>query len=326
VLARIVNMRGVNLNVFTFDYDLTWAAFFLNADETVYGRYGGRGAAAADEYLSLAGLKYAMREALAAHRRGAKGEPSLPGPARRVEEYSAAARLRPKTCIHCHQVYDFRRQEKRAAGSWARDEVWVYPEPANVGLTLEVGQQNKVRAVAAMSAAARAGLRAGDTLRTFGGLRVASFADVQHALHRAAESGKLAVTWQRGGQEHAADLELAEGWRQTDISWRASMWGLQPPACVYGTDLTEEEKRARGLSAKALAFRQGTFVPPAAARAGIRANDVILGVDDRPLEMSMRQFNAYVRMTYKVGDRVTLNVLRDGKRLRVPLTLPARED
>ena len=27
VLARVTNMRGVDLNVFPFDYDLTWYAF-----------------------------------------------------------------------------------------------------------------------------------------------------------------------------------------------------------------------------------------------------------------------------------------------------------
>ena len=42
VLVRILNMRGVNLNVFDFDYDMTWAALFLNAQEKVLGRYGSR--------------------------------------------------------------------------------------------------------------------------------------------------------------------------------------------------------------------------------------------------------------------------------------------
>src|SRR5438552_4228565 len=61
-------MRGVNLDVFDFDFDLTWAAFFLSPDEMVYGRYGGRDARSPDSRLSLAGLRYAMAQALAAHR------------------------------------------------------------------------------------------------------------------------------------------------------------------------------------------------------------------------------------------------------------------
>ena len=68
MLVLRTSMRGVDLNIFDFDYDLTWAAFFLNAKEHIYGRYGGRDAGSADGRLSLAGLRYALRAALAAHR------------------------------------------------------------------------------------------------------------------------------------------------------------------------------------------------------------------------------------------------------------------
>src|SRR5947209_4089124 len=114
-------MRGVNLNVIDFDYDLVWAALFLNADEHVYGRYGGRDAESADRYLSLAGLKYALEQALAAHRRWTN-EPSAAAaaPVRRVEEYPAAKGLKETACIHCHQVYDFGREAALASGTWRR--------------------------------------------------------------------------------------------------------------------------------------------------------------------------------------------------------------
>jgi S1-C subfamily serine protease len=99
------------------------------------------------------------------------------------------------------------------------------------------------------------------------------------------------------------------------------MWGLEPAPGVYGKDLTTEEKKNLGLSAKSLAFRQGQFVPPQARAAGVQAQDIILGIDQKPIEMTMLQFNAYVRLNYQVGDRVTLNILRDGKRLDMPMTL-----
>src|SRR5262249_22137940 len=135
VLVRGVNMRGVNLNVFEFDYDLTWMAFLMNADEKVYGRFGGRNADSADEYLTLGGLKGAMREARAAFRRDPMASgPAAERPPRTVEHYPAAKRLRANACVHCHQVWDFRREEMKAAGKWNLDEVWVYPLPDNVGL------------------------------------------------------------------------------------------------------------------------------------------------------------------------------------------------
>ena len=93
-------MRGVNLNVFDFDYDLTWAAFFMNANEKIYGRYGGRDAGEADAHLTLAGLKYAMRQGLTAYQREPNAMPAGGKKAvQTVEQYPAASRLKEGACI-----------------------------------------------------------------------------------------------------------------------------------------------------------------------------------------------------------------------------------
>jgi hypothetical protein len=316
-------MRGVNLNIFDFDYDLVWAGFFMNADERIYGRFGGRDASSPDRYLTSAGLKYAMQKALAAHiARSPEMQTKPAKPPRTVDQYPAAKRLKEDACIHCHQAYDFQRDDLRAASQWQQDHVWVYPLPENLGFTLDAEQGNRVTAVVADSPSGHGGLRAGDTLRSLNGLPVASFADVQHALHRAPAKGRIAVSWQRDGRTEMGGLALAEGWRKTDLSWRASTRRLGPTPCVHGEDLAAAEKRALGLPENRLAFRQGNFVAKTAQQAGIRQNDIILGVDDRILEMSARQFGVYVRLNYRVGDQVTYNVLREGARLRLPLKLP----
>ncbi len=316
-------MRGVDLDVFDFDYDATWMAVFLNADEKVHGRYGGQHPVVAQKNLSLAGLRHALTEALAAHRREPpRAEPTAPRPPRTAEQYPASRRLTARSCIHCHNVYDFRREALQAAGKWRLDEVWVYPLPENVGLTLDVDRGNRVAGVAAGSAAARAGLTTGDTLRAVHGVQVGSIADLQYALHGAPAKGAVHVAWERAGTTLRGRLDLAEGWRMTDVSWRWSLRGLQPDPCVHGDDLTAEEKKALGLAARQLAFRQGAFVTPAARHAGVAINDVILGVEGRRLEMTARQFGAYVRLNYCPGDEVRLNVLRAGKRLDLTLRLP----
>lgn len=327
MLLRLVNMRGVDLNVFDFDFDLTWAAFFLSADGRIYGRFGGRDAESPDKYLTLAGLKYAMRQALATHEKAPRDRPAGGDkPAVTAEHYAAAKRMKAEACIHCHQVYDFRRDELRAARKWSLDDVWkmLPPLPDNVGLTLDPEQGNRVKVVGKDSPAARARLRPGDVLQTVNGQPVASFADVQYALHRAPAPGPIPVAWQRDGKAMTGEMTVADGWRKSDLSWRAFMWGVEPVASVYGRDLSAAEKKALGLSEKALAFRQGDFVPPAAREAGIRKDDIILGIDGKQLDLTMLQFNAYVRLNYKVGDRITFNVLRDGKRLDVPMKLPGR--
>src|SRR5262245_48044521 len=117
-------MRGVNLNVFDFDYDLTWVSFFLNADEQVYGRFGGRTPESASAYLKLEGLRYAMSHALETHRRAIDGKkPMHRPPMRTVEQFPAADRLPSKACVHCHHVYDFRREDLQTKGKWNIDEV-----------------------------------------------------------------------------------------------------------------------------------------------------------------------------------------------------------
>jgi serine protease Do len=330
VLVRVVKMRGVNLNVFDFDYDLTWMGFFLNADENVYGRFGGRDAKSADTYLTVSGLRHAMQAALAAYGRAPNAKPTkAPEPPRTPEQYSASQKLRGNACIHCHQVYQFQRAELKHAGKWRQEQTWDFlpPLPENLGLTLDQEYGSRIKTVSADSPAERAGVRPGDLLQSLNDHPVHSFADVQFVLHRQTPGKTLRASWQRGVQTMNGNIVLPEGWRKTDIAWRSFMWGLEPQASVYGKDLTAAEKKELGLNAAALAFRQGGFVPPTAKTAGIQANDIILGIDDKKLEMTMLQFNAHVRLSYKVGDRVTYNILRDGKRLEIPVTLPkAGED
>ena len=317
-------MRGVNLALFDFDYDLTWMGFFLNANERVYGRYGARDAESADGRVSLAGLRYAMRAALETHRRDPDARPSSPPRRRTVEQFRSFARLPSGACVHCHQVYDLRREDRQADGSWRLEDVWVYPQPENVGLTLDVDRGDRIKHVTEDSLAARAGLRAGAVLTSVNGLPIASIADMQYALHNAPASGQVPVVWSRDGKRQTASLKLQEGWRKTDVSWRWSLRGLDPSPCVRGPDLDADDRKQLHLSAKQLAFRQGPFVHPVAEQAGVRQNDVIIGMNDRPLEMTARQFQAYVRLNYKVGERITLNVLRDGKQLRISMKLPGR--
>ncbi len=325
VLVRITRMRGVDLDLFDFDYDLTWMGFFLNVDGVVYGRYGGRDAESPDSRVSLAGLRYTMEAALERHRnRETRPLPPETKPPRTVEQYSAIRRLPERACIHCHQVYDLRRESLQAAGKWRLDELWVYPLPENIGLTLDVDRGDRVARVAADSVAARAGVQPGDRLLTIEDRPIASFADAQYALHRAPKSGTLTITWQHASQTNKRELPLAEGWRKTDLSWRWSLRGVDPPPWVHGDDLSAEEKKTLGLSETRLAFRQGPFVSQPARQAGIRQNDIILGVDGKVLDMNERQFGAFIRLNYRPGDHVTYNVLRNGQRLDIPLTLKAR--
>jgi hypothetical protein len=319
VLVRLTRITGLDLNQFEFDYDLNFYVFLMNADGKVHGRYGGRDAASAEGRLSLSGLDHALKAALVAHAKDegaapARGKPLL------VTDYPAAKRFGKNECIHCHQVNEFRREKEKADGTWDRNERWRYPLPENVGLTLDVDRGDRVKAVAGESPAAKVGVRAGDTVTKLNGFAVASIGDVMHALHRAPPKGEVPIVWTSDGKQREGRLALAEGWKRTNITWRPSLLDVLPSPTLFGDELTAEEKKALGLGAKRVAFRQDRVLADLRP-SGLKEGDVVIGVDGQALEMTLRQFLAHVRTSYVSGDKVTLNVLREGKRLDLPLTL-----
>ena len=289
----------------------------MDADENVYARYGGRDGVDCDNRQSLAGLSATMKSVLAMHARDKKEfAPKSPGGPKTVR-----ALVRTRGCMHCHQVEEAINADLRKAGRWSRDMAWRYPLPENVGFALEVDAANVVASVTAGSPASRAGLVAGDIVRRLGAVPIHSFADAQYALDRAPKSGPVEIVWQRGKEQKKAILTLADGWRKSDISWRPSLRHLVPSARLYGTDLTTAEKQALGLTAKRLAFRHKQSVHHQAKTSGVLAGDIILGLDGNALDTDGDGFLSHVERNYLIGDRVTVDLIRDGKRQSVPMTL-----
>jgi S1-C subfamily serine protease len=261
-----------------------------------------------------------MQTALDAHKKNtdkpaARGKPLL------AEQYAAAKNIRKGECIHCHQIYEFRRADLKAAGQWSKDAVWVYPLPENLGIELDVDQGNKVKAVKADSPAAKAGLRPGDLMRTMNQLSVSSFGDAQFALHRAPAKGPVPLAWERGGQPQSASLEVPEGWRKTNPTWRPSLLDLFPSLTIYGPELSAAEKKALGLADQRLAFRQEKDIHVEAKKLGVQPGDVIIGIDGQKMEMSRSDFLGHIRRNFLIGDQLTLDVLRGGKPVGLPITL-----
>jgi membrane-associated protease RseP (regulator of RpoE activity) len=317
----LVRITGADLSLFEFDYDCAWYGFFLSADEVIYGRYGGRDAKSDDGRLSLAGLKYAAEKALAQHKARAGEKPPARGKPVFVENFAAAKARKRQECIHCHQVNEFRRADEKAAGNWSRDSLWVYPLPENVGITLEIDRGDVVQSVATNSLAAKIGMKTGDMVTKLNGYTVASLADAQYALHKGPKSGGIPIEWKRGSDTVNGKLEVADGWRKTNITWRSSLLEILPSLPVSGDDLTAAEKKALGLPEARAAFRQDKFVHSTLKAVGLQKGDVIVGLDGKGIEGMMDDYLAFVRREHLVGDTVTLDVLRDGKPVEIKLTL-----
>jgi len=319
VRVRLTRIDGVDLNLFEFDYDLTFMVFFLNKDKEVYSRYGGRDSESADKRQSLEGLKYTMQSVLSMHEREDKTlAPKSIVTSQFIKQFTGQ---KGRGCTHCHQVKEALDSEAHGSGQWSRDMVWRYPLPENLGFSLEVNRGNRIKEVKAKSCAAEAGLKGGDVLKSLNGVPIHSFGDAQYALDIAPRDGSIAVIWQRDGKELQKKLALPAGWRKTDASWRPSVRHLIPSARLGGAELTAAEKKALGLSEKQLAFRESEPVSRQAQEAGIRAGDIILGIDEKPSEMNVMGFQDYVRGNFLIGDKLTINIIRDGNRDKVTMTL-----
>src|SRR5262245_16507836 len=154
VCVRIPQANSMDLVHFQFDFDLSFAVFFMDADLTTYGRYGTRSARPEVEDISLEGLRKAMAEALRIHRdrraftaalAGKQAKPTrlrtpkdYPGIAARFQETAAQAGITTKSCIHCHQIRDAERRLFRSTGERFPDRlIYPYPDPGAVGLKLD---------------------------------------------------------------------------------------------------------------------------------------------------------------------------------------------
>jgi S1-C subfamily serine protease len=266
----------------------------------------------------MKGLRYAMDRALDAHK-AAPAPPALAGKPVRAEDFDAAKKHRG--CIHCHNVNEFRRADLKAAGTWDRTSVWVYPLPENVGITLDVDAGDRVKAVLPDSAAAKVGLKPGDRLARLNGYTVASFGDATYALHKAPAKGTVPVSWVRDGKDFSGALEVSDGWRKTNLTWRPSMLDILPSAPFSGDELTAAEKKALGLDDKRAAIRQDETVHMTLKAVGVKGGDVLIGYDGKAVEGDASKLFGYVRRNYLVGDEITINVIRDGKRVDLKLLL-----
>lgn len=327
-------MEGVDLSLFQFDYDQTWCAFFLNADRTIYGRYGTRASGGADEGVdvSVAGLVKALEGALEIHagypanRASLAGKKGPPPPSDEIRSFplfkSRFAEAPPRGCAHCHHVWEALRSVPREARRTLPDDLlWPFPKPDRVGLTLDLAERATVRAVAAGSAAARAGFQPGDRIASLAGQPVISIADVQWVLQYSREPSAIEAEVERGGARKRLTLELAAGWRRGEsITWRASTRAMRP---FQWEEVSAEERRTLGVPEGSLCVRvKGMPKVGPAQRAGLVVGDCVLEIDGKSEAISENRWLEFLMREKVRGESVALGILHKGKRDTVRMPVP----
>lgn len=323
VPVRLTSVKGVDLNTFRFDYDLTFVALVMDPRTgRTLARWGTRDGESATARLSIAGLKRALHQVRTLPASSAAAEARKPFTAADYPAF-AARKTAQESCYHCHYANDARFLQARANGTFTKAMLFQYPLPENIGVTLDVDRNNLVRAVLPDSPASKAGVRPGDTITKAGDNPVFTSADLQFVLNAVPEPGSvtLHLTRNQKALPKPVTLQLPRGWRETEISWRPSQGAIPPILGIWEKPLTEAEKQKRGVPAGKMALQVSFLFPGAKwekTRGDLRLNDVIVGVNGTALAaMTPRRFHTHIRLNFNVGDTVTLNVLRGATRIDV---------
>jgi hypothetical protein len=319
----------------------------LNADGTIYGRFGTR--SHRTEWLgdvSLEGLGKALQGALDLHRnypanksslmgkRG--GKPEVASPERYSnlkEKYTDTLNYEgdvAKSCIHCHQIGEAQRQFYWSQRKPIPEKVlFPYPHPKTLGLILDPKQTSTAKAIEENSVAERAGLRVGDRIVSFDGQPLLSIADVQWVLHQTdPRGGDVPMVVERDGKSLELTFTLEPGWRQMgDLSWRVTSWSLR--RMVTGglvlSELDADQRAELDISDRSMALQVkhvGQYGAHAAAKkAGFRKGDVLVKYDQRDNLESETALLSYAINNRQVGDHVGVIVKRGPKdvAMRLPI-------
>jgi type II secretory pathway component PulC len=347
VRVRVVGTNGLDLKTFQFDTDQSFAVFFLNADGTIYGRFGTRSHRTnwvGD--VSVDGLAKALQGALALHKNFSNTKSELQakrGPVPTFERPELLPTLKEKykstlnyegnvvqSCIHCHQIGDAQREAILSKGEQLPETLlFPYPHPTRtLGLKLDPKERAKVLSVEAGSISEKAGLKTGDEILKLAGQPLLSIADVQWVLHNTSGLGTdLTAEVLRDGKALNLKVSLPKGWRERDdISWRASTWGLRRVALggMLLVDLPEEQRTALKLPADSTALRVehvGQFAPHnIAQQAGVKKGDILVSFDGNSKFTRETDIIASALRNRKPGAKVPVEVIRDGKRQTLTLS------
>lgn len=345
VRVRVVTTNGLDLKQFQFDFDQSFAMIIMNADGTIYSRYGTRSDQTESvNDVSIEGLSAALRKSLELHRSYPSNrelfESKQPKETLFATPNDAALHKGKfpeelvfndnvvKNCIHCHMVGDAEREFFWAEEKPIPDEIlFQYPHPKAIGLILDPSTTGTVKEVVADSIADRAGFKPQDELIELEGQAILSIADVQWVLHHAGDEDEVQASVLRDGKSADMTIELPEGWRRQDrIDWRVTSWPLRR-MLTGGMVLKEanaEQRKELGLADQQMALvveHVGQYGAHAAAkRAGFKEGDIVIAYDGQNDLLRETDLLAYGAQQKKKGDRVEIELQRNGRNMK--LTLP----
>ena len=311
-------MDNVDGNLFDRDWNNAIYFFFMNADEHIYLRYGGRDAAAADTYLNMMSLELAGKQALELHEKFKKGEinsaakptPKYPREIPMLVQRTFAQNV----CVECHLIGDYINLHREQDGTLDKlKHMYRSPDIKNIGIMLDVPKGLVVKE--ALSEVGVAGMKAGDRITALNGVPVYTFGDLQYQYDKVDRRAKnMKLTVDRAGQAVEMTVQLPPRWWWTDLRFRQSSVDTR----TYFEDraLTKEEKQQYGLKADGFAseVKYVSEIAKTLKSHELKVGDIVYGVNGVESDEFAFTADVYIKLHTTPGDTITVNVLRDGKK------------
>lgn len=323
VCVRITRMDGVDIGLFDYERYNTLYFFVLNADEQIYLRYGGRDADSQDSYLNLDSIELAMQQGLELHRKYLNGElkktirpkPRFPHEMPLLVERTSAR----GACVECHLIGDFEMQHREEDGKLDKPmQMYRSPDIKTIGIALDVPRGLLVKEVSGPVAAA--GMLPGDRIAAVEDTAVWTFADLQYRYDQVPrDTTSVKLTVERAGKPVELKVELPKLWWWNDIRYRQLT--VDPRTYFESRPLTEAEKKANELPLDGFA----SSVKYVDAMAGmlkshsLKVGDIVYAVNGEEKDKYANTAEFYIKLHVKAGDDVKLGLIREGKRLEMPL-------
>jgi hypothetical protein len=323
VCVRVVRMDDVDVGLFDRDWNNAIYFFVLNSDGQIYMRYGGRESQNPDTYNSLDSLRLALEQGLVLHKKYLEGSlPKQDAPKSlfpREMPLLVERTIAHRQCVECHLIGDFQNIQRERDGVLDKlSQLYRSPDIKTIGISLDVPKGLVVKE--ATGAVAAAGMKPGDRIAAWNGVPVWTFGDVQYRYDKVDRRAKsLGIAVDRNGQSVNLKVELPPRWWWTDLRFRQS--SVDPRLDFEDRPLTGDEKQKLGLKPDGFASQVKYVADMAKIRNShdLHVGDVIVAVDGVERDEFANTAELYLKLHIKAGESAKLEVIRDGKRVTMPI-------
>ncbi len=197
-----------------------------------------------------------------------------------------------------------------------------------------------VRGVVEDGPAEEAGLEKGDIIVRFNGKAVEDGSDLRRLIRKTRPGDEVEVVVRRDGEEKTFTVKMGEPDEEMESwsMWRKYMPFIAPYMAKKRILITDEDRPWMGIEMQRLTDQLrdyfkvkdgGVLISSVtedspAEKAGLRAGDVIIKMDDE--EVENRRDVIEILEDKEIGDKVAVTVIRDGKRKKMTVTLAENPD